>query len=142
MFYICGMEKNNKLGYIPRLLFKFYLRLKDRFDPPKEVSPEEQFVVEICKKLIYDIDSKLTIAPLSNKRYIKNDTKSMFIVIEGGTIMLINHIYSYTVHCDFDDHYKDLIKSFDDVVEKKRNELENEIKSNIRHSLKKILEGL
>lgn len=136
------MNKNNVVGYVPKLLFKFYLKLKDKFDPPKEITPEEQFIFEICKKLIYDADSKLTIAPVSNKRYIKNDNRNMFIVIESRTITLINHVYSYSIYCEFDDNYGNLIRSFDEVVERKRNELESEIKSNIRNSLKKILESL
>lgn len=136
------MEKKDVVGYIPKLLYKFYLKLKDKFDPPKEVTPEEHYCIEICKKLIQEENSKLTIAPVSNKRYIKNDDKSMFIVIESGTIMLINHVYSYSVYCENGTNYHELVKMFDETVERKRNELEKEIKSNIQHSLKRILDGL
>lgn len=136
------MEKKQVVGYIPKLLYRFYLKLKERFDIPKVVSPEELYCYDICKKLIHHTDSKLTIAPVSNKRYIKNDNKKMFVVIENNTIILINHVYSYTVYFEYNDHYRDLIKVFDEVVEKKRNELEMEIKSNIQHSLKRILDEL
>lgn len=136
------MNNNKIVGYIPNILYKFYLKLKYRFDPPRQITEEERFCYEICKKLIINSESKLTIAPVSNKRYIKNDENQMFIVICNGTIMLINHVYSYSVYCDFDDNYNELIRLFDNEVEKRRIELENEIKSNIQHSLKKILEGL
>jgi hypothetical protein len=123
-------------------LFKIYQYLRHRFDPPRQISEEEKFCYEICQKLIINPNSKLTIAPVSNKRYIKNDENSMFIVIANGGIMLINHVYSYNIYCEYDENYNELIRFFDNEVEKKRLELENEIKSNIHHSLKKILEGL
>jgi hypothetical protein len=66
----------------------------------------------------------------------------MFIVIGNGGIMLINHVYSYNIYCEHYDKYEELIKMFDNEVETKRLELENEIKSNIQHSLKKILASL
>ena len=136
------MKDTEVVGYIPKLLFKFYLKLKDRFDPPKNVSEEEKICYEICKKLILDTSSKLTMAPMSNKRYIKNDGNNMFIVISNGNIMIVNHVYSYNVYCDFDENYEKLLKLFDGELEKKRMELETEINSNIQHSLKKILDNL
>jgi hypothetical protein len=133
------MNDNNRPN---NFLFKIYLYLKNKFDPPKQISDEEKFCYDICKKLINDPISKLTIAPVSNKRYIKNDESNMFIVISDNSIMLINHVYSYNIYCDYNENYIELIKMFDNEVEKKRLELENEIKSNIQHSLKKILESL
>ena len=136
------MKNAEVVGYIPKLLFKFYSYLKNRFDTHREISQEELYCYDICKLLINNSSSKLTIAPVSNKRYIKNDDFSIFVVIGGGTITLINHVYSYSVYCEYDKHYNELIQMIDEVVEKQRNELENEITSNIRNSLKKILENL
>lgn len=136
------MKKNEVVGYIPKILFKIYLYLKNRFDPPKPVPEEEKICYEICKKLIIDEGSSLTIAPVSKRRYIKNDKNNMFIVVAERTIKLINHIYSYTVYCENDDSYFELIKFFDEEMDKRRQSLENEIQSNIQHSLKKILENL
>ena len=123
-------------------LFKIYLYLKNKFDPPRQISEEEQYCYDICEKLIHNQSSKLTIAPVSNKRYIKDDDNNMFIVISNRTIILINHVYSYNIYCESDENYEKLIRMFDNEVEKKRIILENEIKSNIQHSLKKILENL
>ena len=133
------MKTNNTSKNI---LHKIYLHLKNKFDPPRQISEEEKFCYEICEKLINNPQSKLTIAPLSNKRYIKNDESSMFIVIGNGGIMLINHVYSYNIYCENYEKYEELIRMFDNEVETKRLELENEIKSNIQHSLKKILASL
>ena len=134
------MEKIEELGYIPKLLYKFYLKLKERFDPTQKPKEEETICIDICKKLIPNRNSKLTIAPVSNKRYIKNDEKDMFIVITDRTISLINHVYSYNVFIENDKLYDEVIKSFDNELDNRRIELEDEIRSNIKHSLKSILE--
>jgi hypothetical protein len=134
--------ENKVVGYIPRLLFKIYLSLKERFDPSQPVPVEEKITVEICKKLILDPDSKLTLTPISGKRFIKNESKNMFIVIESHTINLINHVYSYSVYLSSQNDYKDIVQSFDNILENKRQLLEDEIRSNIQHSLKTILEKL
>jgi hypothetical protein len=134
------MENKNIVGYIPKLLFKFYLRLKERFDPTPPPKEEEIFCVEICKKLIPRNTSKLTIAPLSNKKYIKSDEQDMFIVIHERTISLINHVYSYNVFIESDKLYNEVINIFDKELEDRRLLLEDEIRSNIKHSLKSILD--
>ena len=134
------MENKNIVGYIPKLLFKFYLRLKERFDPTPPPKEEEIFCVEICKKLISKDTSKLTIAPLSNKKYIKNDEQDMFIVIHDRIISLINHVYSYNVFIESDKLYSEVTTIFDKELEDRRLVLEDEIRSNIKHSLKSILE--
>ena len=53
--------------------------------------------ISICKKLIDKHDSQLLITPLSNKKYIYNSVNSIFITIEGNTVNVINHKYSYTI---------------------------------------------
>jgi hypothetical protein len=136
------MENKKIVGYIPNLLFKFYLRLKEKFDPTQPPKDEELYSIDICKKLIQCSPSKLTIAPLSNKRYIKNDDNDMFIVIQDRTISLINHVYSYNVFIENDKLYNEVLTHFDNELEKRRLELEDEIRSNIKHSLKSILEKI
>ena len=53
--------------------------------------------LSICKKLIDKPDTQLLMTPLSNKKYIHNPANSIFITIEGNTVNVINHKYSYTV---------------------------------------------
>jgi len=134
--------ENKVVGYIPRLLFKIYLNLKERFDPTPPIPEEEKISVEICKKLILDPDSELTFTPISGKRFIKNESKNMFIVIEHHTINLINHVYSYSIYFSSLSDYKEIIQSFDGILENKRQSLEDEIRSNIQHSLQTILKKL
>jgi hypothetical protein len=134
--------ENKVVGYIPRLLFKIYLNLKERFDPTPPIPEEERITVEICKKLINDPESELTYAPISAKRFIKNESKSMFVVIEHHTINLINHVYSYSVYLSKNSDYNEIVGSFDKILENKRQSLEDEITSNIQHSLQTILKKL
>ena len=134
--------ENKVVGYIPRLLWKIYLNLKERFDPTPPIPEEERITVEICKKLINDPESELTYAPISAKRFIKNESKSMFVVIEHHTINLINHVYSYSVYLSKNSDYNEIVGSFDKILENKRQSLEDEITSNIQHSLQTILKKL
>ena len=134
--------ENKVVGYIPRLLFKIYLNLKDRFDPKPKVTEEEIFAADICEKLINNPSSELTFSPISHKRIIKNEAKSMYIVMESYTIHLINHVYSYSVYLQDTSKFTALTQKFDKILEDKREVLESEIRKNIQHSLRNILEKL
>lgn len=122
------------------LLFRIYIKLKDKFDPKKPASHEEVFCSEICLKLIQNPSSRLTYAPISGKRFIKNDEKNMFIVINHRTVDLINHVYGYSIFLDDEEVYRKVIDEFDGTLEAQRQALEDEMTSNVRHSLQKILD--
>ena len=95
----------------------------------------------ICRKLIAHPDSTFLIAPLSHKRYIKNDSLGVFIVLSNNRINITNHIYNYDVNLTQIISDK-LNNMFDNKVESLRLEFETEIKSQIKHSLTTILERL
>ena len=134
--------ENKVVGYVPRLLFKIYLNLKDKFDPKPKVTDEEIFASEICKKLITNPTSELIISPISHKRIIKNEEKNMYVVMESYTIHLINHVYSYSVYLQDTSKFTELTQKFDKVLEDRREVLESEIRKNIQHSLSNILDKL
>jgi hypothetical protein len=136
------MEKYEVVGFIPKLLFRIFLFLKDKFDPKAQITDEERFARQICEKMIIHPDSKLNFSPLTSKRIIKNETLNMYIVMENYTVHVINHVYSYSVYFQDSSAFKGLIDSFDQIMEKRREVLETEIRSNIQHSLKKILDKL
>lgn len=136
------MEKAKVVGFIPRILYKVFLALKDKFDPRPIVSNEEDFARQICDKMIVHSQSKLSFSPLSAKRIIKNESLSMYIVMESYTVHVINHVYSYSVYFQDTQSFNDLKELFDNTLEKTRENLELEIRSNIQHSLKKILDRL
>jgi hypothetical protein len=134
--------KTNVVGYIPKLMYKIYLYLQDKFDPKPPITEEEKFCLKIVKKLIENESSVLTLAPLSQKRFIKNDELRMFIMIENRVINIINHIYSYTLVIEDIDAYKEIISEFDNKLDTIRISLETEFRMNIQNSLKNILESI
>jgi hypothetical protein len=136
------MEKKEVVGLIPNLLYKIFLTLKEKFDPRPLITEEEKFARQICDKIILHPSSKLSFSPLSAKRIIKNESLNMFIVLEGYTVHVINHVYSYSVYFQDTSYYISLTNLFDQTMEKQREEIEVEIRSNIQHSLKKILDKL
>lgn len=95
----------------------------------------------ICKKLIDKPDTQLLMTPLSNKKYIHNPVNSIFITIEGNMVNVINHKYSYTVIIQ-DKSKLEITNYFNEVLESQRLNMEEEIISNIKHSLKNILQTL
>ena len=130
------------VGYIPKLLYKIYLYLQEKFDPKPPITDEEKFCLRITKKLIENESSVLTLAPLSQKRFIKNDELRMFIMIENRVINIVNHIYSYTLVIEDIDAYKEIISEFDNKLDTIRISLETEFRMNIQNSLKNILESI
>lgn len=134
--------ENKVVGFIPKLLYKLFLSLKEKFDPSQPVPQEEKITIEICKKLLDDPNSKLTFAPLAEKRFIKNEEKDMFVVIHEHTINLINHVYSYSIYVSNTSEYHELVGKFNQVLDRERLKLEDEIKLNIQHSLEQILNKL
>lgn len=127
------------VGFIPKMLYKIFLNLKEKFDPVKPVPEEEQITVEICKKLLEDPNSKLTFAPLAKKRFIKNEEKDMYIIMQDHGINLVNHVYSYSIYISSTSVYEELTEIFDGILDRERLKLEDEIKHNIHHSLEEIL---
>lgn len=103
-----------------------------------EKSVYENDSISICKKLINQKDSILLLTPRSGKRYIKSESSDIFIILDNHRIKVINHIYAYDIHVT-DKSWTKLMDYFDTEVEKRREEFEKQITSNIQSSLKKIL---
>jgi hypothetical protein len=134
--------KNDVVGYLPKMMFKIYLHLKNKFDPKYPITNEERFCLEITKKLIKNESSVLTLSPLSQKRFIKNDELRMFVMIENKVINIINHVYNYTLVIEDIDVYQEIISEFDNKLDSIRISLEEEFRMNIQNSLKNILESI
>ena len=132
------MKVNRPLG----ILYRFYLHLREKFNPKPQITDEERFAVDISKKIILLPDTILYFTPLSEKRIIKNDSKQMYVVIHHRNITIINHVYSYSIYIESDELYGSVIDSFNQTLEKRREVIESEIKNNIQHSLKTISEKL
>jgi hypothetical protein len=124
------------------ILFKIFVYLKNKFDPQPPVPEEVNTCINIVLKVLDYPDTELVLAPISKKRFIVNKKKKMSITVADRSICIINHIYSYTVYVENDECYDKVLKKFNDRSEAKTIQLENEISSNIKHSLLDILNKL
>jgi len=124
-----------------RLYVKWSLLLKYKFmkSEDDELSENERTCVSICRGLIRHDDSKFLIAPLSGKRYIRNTTLDLFVILDDRRVSMTNHVYHYDVRLVQRD-WDRLTNMYDNKTEKIRIDLENQIKSQINYSLHTILE--
>jgi hypothetical protein len=117
-------------------LFECHL-LKENF----EYTGYERICSAIVRKTINHVDTKYTIAPLSNKRYLINKTLDIFIIMEDSKVEITNHVYHYVITLPKKEMIK-LINRFDKKVDEERIMYENQIKSQIDYTLHKIYDKI
>lgn len=107
----------------------------------REPSDYEKECIAVCKALISKADSILLISPISGKRYIKAEDSQLFVIIQLDQITIVNHTYSYNIIV-WGKTQQLLVNIFDIEVEKRRDAMETEIRSNVKHSLSNIYKTL
>lgn len=123
--------------WVQEVYIRFHRKLE--FGSREDVADENsQECLQICRSLILREDSLLLIAPLSEKRYVKSESLGIFIIIQNEVVQIINHTYSYKVVLTKNE-CKKICRIYDLAIESRRMEFENEIKANIKHSLKNII---
>jgi outer membrane cobalamin receptor len=128
---------------LKRFCQKTALKLFKVVNPKPDISLDEyeKESMAICKELIHQEDSTLLISPISGKRYIESYDSQLFIIIELKQLTIVNHQYSYNINI-WDKTYNRISNLFDIEVEKRREKMENEIRSNVKHSLSNIYKNL
>jgi hypothetical protein len=130
-------------------IFKFFKRLairriakaRNQFDyQDPGLLGDVHICKAICRKLITSEGSKFLIAPLSAQRYIKHSELGIFVILDDKKISVINHEYYYSNILMSNRDWDKLTKMYDTKVERIRQELKNEMKSQIKYSLKNILD--
>ena len=126
---------------VKKLKLRVYLweRSTNWLKTPEDLVGYEKTCTAICRKLITHKNSKYTIAPLSEKRYIINKDLDIFVVIVDNRVEITNHVYHYIIKLSEKDITK-LKKQFDNKVEQIRLDYESEIKSQINNTLSTILD--
>ena len=124
-----------------RLIQKWSISLVRLSTPKIQKSQYERDCISICKKLILKEDTTLLLTPISNKRYIRNENLQIFVILKDYSVKVIHHVYSNTVFLK-QKPWDNVILAFDMEVEKRREDFEKEITSNIKHSLQNILENI
>ena len=107
----------------------------------QDKSEYEKECISVCKALIHKEASVLLLSPISGKRYIKSHDEQLFIIIESNLITIVNHQYSYNISM-WGKPMETIIRMFDIEVEKRREAMEMEIRSNVKHSLANIFKNL
>lgn len=134
--------KNKTKRFFSRLKLKFYIWTKK----PSLMAPtyqEENVTYErtcfkICLKVIQHNNTEFMIAPMSDKRYLKNDDMGIFITMTDRRVEITNHVYNYNVKLSTRD-WQRLTNIFDTEADKRRLNYEQVINSQITNSLHDIL---
>lgn len=128
--------KNFFSRLIKRLKFKYvlYSRYKISNNYSENISETAKLSLIICRTLIRNEKSKFLIAPLSGKRYIKNEDLGLFIILDDKHISITNHIYHYDVVFQ-QREWDRIVNMYDNKTEKIRQQFEDEIMSQINCSL-------
>jgi hypothetical protein len=126
-----------------RMKHRLYLLTRGKSLPTtdEEIASYEKTCFKICLKLISHSESEFMIAPMSGKRYIRNNELSMFITMDFGRVEITNHVFNYNVKLSNRD-WERLVFIFDTETEKRRTEMEKEVSSNIKNSLDHVLDRL
>lgn len=136
--------KKKIIRFFKRFKMRFYLWSKRSSlmkTYQEEISSYEKTCFKICLKLISSPDSDFMIAPMSSKRYIRNNRFEMFVTMDYGRIEITNHVFNYNVKLS-DRDWQRLTFIFDTETEKRRLETEQEVSSQIKNSLQHVLEKL
>ncbi len=130
------------MNYFKKLFRQIYAKyLKQvRYNNSQNLgnTQNERICKSICYRMINNPHSKFLIAPLSGKRYIKNEVLKVFIILDDKKVTITNHIYHYDVILNQRD-FDRVAHMYDNKTEEIRNEFENEMMSQIMVSLSTIL---
>jgi hypothetical protein len=94
----------------------------------------EKTALTICRHLITHNSSKFLIAPLSGKRYIKNEELGLFLILDEKLVSITNHLYHYEINVNQRD-WDRIVLMYDNKTERIRQQFEDEIMMQIQHSL-------
>lgn len=124
--------------FFKQLYVKYSLKSKYKWlQTNDEKSETEKLCLSICRSMISHPNSKFLIAPLSMVRYIKNEELGLFVILDDKSISITNHVYHYDVRVSQRD-WDRITTMYDGKTEKIRKEYEDEIMTQIKHSLKNI----
>jgi hypothetical protein len=135
------LKKNNVKHKIKRFLQKQGLKFYKLFNSNLVINEQSRFAVLICHKLINKEDSILLMSPISQKRYIKNDSDGLFIIINDNQLTIVNNMCSYSIITQ-ERTIRNILNRFDNEIEKRRQIMETETRSNVKHSLVEIYKNI
>ena len=136
-------KMDNRIHTLKRITQKIGIKFYRIMNPLNcsKIEESERETASIFRKLLKDPESELLTSPLSGKYYIRTRDKSMLLVLGHNQISIVNHVYGYNVPLSQKSE-RMLTETFIEEVEKRRNQMEDEYKNNVQHSLKSIIKKL
>lgn len=126
------------ITFLKRRFIRFKLKLRYKDFSGLGVDDNEKLCKSITIRMVNHPKSLFLIAPISMKRFIKNDELGIFIVMNNMRVKITNHQYHYDVLLGERD-WDRLTLLFDNKTEKIREEFEEEMFNQINSSLHEIL---
>jgi len=124
-----------------RFLKRFYLKMRlayrKQYYTQQNQEKYERAPLFICMKLLKIEDSLLLIAPVSDDKYIYNERLGILVSLMGNKGTIVDRTYSYDVHLSNKDWDK-LERLFLNEMQKRTKKIEEQIVSNVKHSLDNI----
>jgi len=132
-----------KIHNFKRIAQRLGIRFSRMMNPldSSKMTQSEREASAIFRKLLKESESELLTSPLSGQYYIRSEDKSMLIVLGHSQLSIVNHVYGYNVPLSLKCE-RMLTDTFLDEVESRRNQMEQEYRNNVQHSLKAIIKNL
>lgn len=112
------------------------LKFKQKITKVYIPNNKEEKAIHIVKTLIKDETSVMLIAPISNKKYIKNENRKMFVIMEDVNLTLASSKYMYYYDLTVNLKVASMLsKKFNNVLESRRNIMEKEMIEGVTSNL-------
>jgi len=99
-------------------------------------SDKESKVIHIVRTLIQDETSVMMVAPISKKRYIRNERRKMFVIMEDVYMTLASSKSMYYYNLKVNERVSKMLeKVYDNVLENRRNIMEKEMVAGVTNNL-------
>ena len=120
-------------------LAKFFSVSNNKF---YQVNNSENEVISLCRKLIRNPETILSMTPRTHKRIVDNKKTDSYIIIRNMQVIVYHQKTAYPPTLISDTKYQYLLEIFDDNKENIEQEKEHEIENEVKHSFKKIYDSL
>ena len=125
------------MRFLKRLYLKMRLEYRKHYYKQEDSGKFQRAPLFICMKLLKIEDSLLLIAPVSDDKYIYNERLGILVSLLGNRGTIVDRTYSYDIHLSNKDWDK-LEKLFLNEMQKRTKKIEEQIVSNVKHSLDNI----
>lgn len=124
------------MRFLKRLYLKFRIFYRKQYykSNSETLSSVHRAPLFICMKLLKIKDTTLLIAPVSGDKYIYNERLGVLVSLFGQDGTIVDKTYSYDIQLSRKD-WDTVERVFSQEMERRTKKVEEEIKSNVRHSL-------